>query len=210
MATQSEIRARITNQIVEALRTGQLPPWRRPWREGVNSGMPSNAVSKKGYRGINVLLLSCQPYGSRWWATYRQWRDLGCQVRKDEKATRIVFWKPIEKQVVNDAGEMESEAYLLLREYCVFNVEQVEGKGVAKFLDQPSSSGREFVDFVPAEEAIQATGADILFADGKAFYNPLVDYIQVPPKSSFENQVGYYATLAHELAHWTGHETRLA
>src|SRR5438128_4535111 len=105
---------------------------------------------------------------------------------------------------------MEKEDYLLRVEYCVFNVEQVEGQGVAKFLDQPSSSGKDFVDFAPAEEAIQATGADILFADGKAFYNPLVDYIQMPPKSSFENQVGYYATLAHELAHWTDHETRLA
>ena len=32
MPTQNEIRERITNTIVEALKSGQLPPWRRPWQ----------------------------------------------------------------------------------------------------------------------------------------------------------------------------------
>ena len=211
MASQVEIRESITNRIIESLTTpGKLPAWRRPWGDGVNCGMPANAMSKKSYRGVNVLLLSCQPFQSRWWATYRQWRDLGCQVRKGEHGTRIVFWRRVEREVVNDAGEVEKDEYLLLREYCVFSVEQCEGKGVEKFLVRPGTEGnKDFVDFGPAEEAIQATGADIRFGGNKAVYYPGPDFIQMPVKSAFESEQDYYGTAFHELGHWTGHESRL-
>src|SRR5438132_6561723 len=119
MASQAEIRASITDRIIEALKSGRLPPWRRPWG-GTNTGSPANFISKKSYRGINALLLSlnetCQ---SRWWGTYRQWREIGGQVRCGQHGTRVVFWKPIEKSVVNDDSEPETEKYLLLKEYVV-------------------------------------------------------------------------------------------
>jgi len=35
------------------------------------------------------------------------------------------------------------------------------------------------------------------------------DYIQLPPKQAFVSQHEYYATLAHEGCHWTGHSSRL-
>src|ERR1017187_10197249 len=95
MATQAEIRNEITSRIVTALQSGNLPPWRRPWG-GINTGTPQNAVSKKNYRGINTLLLGLnESYQSRFWATFRQWRDLGGSVRRGEHGTRVVFWKPI-------------------------------------------------------------------------------------------------------------------
>jgi antirestriction protein ArdC len=141
MATQNEIRAGITARILQALQAGQVPPWRRPWRDTANCGMPSNAVTKKPYRGINVLLLGCRSYPSRWWATYRQWRELGGQVRRGERGTRIVFWRPIEKETVNAAGEVETEAFVPLREYAVFNVEQVDGQAAQRLLAQPGAAG---------------------------------------------------------------------
>jgi antirestriction protein ArdC len=33
MATANDIRIGITDQIVEALKSGGLPPWRRPWAQ---------------------------------------------------------------------------------------------------------------------------------------------------------------------------------
>ena len=30
-----------------------------------------------------------------------------------------------------------------------------------------------------------------------------------PPQTAFNDSTGYYSMLLHELAHWTGHETRL-
>ena len=70
-------------------------------------------------------------------------------------------------------------------------------------------SGKAFVDYSPAEEAFTATGADIRFGGGRAFYNPAEDFIQLPPKEAFVSQHEYYATLAHEGCHWTGHSSRL-
>ena len=57
MPSTIELRQQITNRIVEALETGNLPPWRKPWRCDPNAGIPTNVISKKRYSGINVLLL---------------------------------------------------------------------------------------------------------------------------------------------------------
>ena len=211
MASQAEIRDEITNRIVTALQSGNLPPWRRPWG-GINTGTPQNAVSRKNYRGINVLLLGLnESYQSRYFATFRQWRDLGGSVRRGEHGTRVVFWKPIEKKVANDDGETETEAFFLLREYCVFNVEQTEGKALDTFRVQPGiNGGNDFKDCELAENIMAATNADIRFGGNRAFYQPQDDFIQMPPKASFENEHSYYATLAHEACHWSGHETRLS
>ena len=57
MPNQNDIRQAITNQIIEALESGNVPPWRRPWRLGKNAGAPANVVSKRSYRGSNPILL---------------------------------------------------------------------------------------------------------------------------------------------------------
>jgi hypothetical protein len=78
----------ITSRIVEELEKGVVP-WRRPWR----TLPPANLVSKRPYRGINVFLLSLQGYGSQYWLTFNQAKQLGGNVRKGEHGTKIVFWK---------------------------------------------------------------------------------------------------------------------
>ena len=40
-------------------------------------------------------------------------------------------------------------------------------------------------------------------------YNLRQDIIYLPTKQAFESTGGYYATLLHELTHWTGHASRL-
>ena len=42
-----------------------------------------------------------------------------------------------------------------------------------------------------------------------AFYSRSQDSIHLPPKESFRDPAGYYGTALHELAHWTGHPSRL-
>jgi antirestriction protein ArdC len=37
MPSPNEIRQQVTNQIIEALIKGNLPPWRKPWRCDRNS-----------------------------------------------------------------------------------------------------------------------------------------------------------------------------
>src|ERR1043165_5779244 len=135
MATQHELRREVASRIVEALQAGKLPPWRRGWQNDfTNTGSPANAVSGKGYRGINTLLLGLTGYSSRWWATYAQVQSHGARVKKGERATRIVYWRQVEKVAASKDGHELIETFPLLRSYCIFNVEQCEGQGIERFL----------------------------------------------------------------------------
>ena len=53
----------------------------RPTRDAL-----PNVVSKRPYSGINPLLLTIAAmqhgFQSKWWATFHQWQQLGCQVKK--------------------------------------------------------------------------------------------------------------------------------
>ena len=140
MPTQEQLREQITAQVIAALESGDVPPWRRPWRLGANAGTPANVVSKRGYRGLNLLLLDMAAtrhnLSSRWWGTFNQWRQLGGRVMSRPShvppgkwGTQIVFWAPVVKTVENENGEEEEqiERFFFMRTYTVFNVDQVEG-----------------------------------------------------------------------------------
>ena len=209
MLSQSEIRAAVTNKIVEALKSGAIPFWRRPWTKGPNSGHPTNAISGKPYRGVNWVLLSLSGQSSKWWATYNQWKSLGGQVRKGAKATQIILYKPVTTEKLNDEGEVELNSFPLMKSWSVFHIDQVNGD-LAKFRDPPKTETEsKFIDYGPAEDVFLATDADVRFGGDRAFYSPSGDYIQMPPKESFERSHEFYGVLAHEAIHWTGHVSRL-
>ena len=138
MPTQEQLREQITAQVIAALESGEVPPWRRPWRLGANSGTPANVLSKRGYRGLNLLLLDVAAtrhnLSSRWWGTFNQWKNLGGRVMSRPShvppgkwGTKIVFWAPVVKTVENENGEDEEERFFFMRTYTVFNIDQVEG-----------------------------------------------------------------------------------
>ena len=132
MPSQNDIRQAITNQIIEALESGDVPPWRRPWRVGPNSGAAVNVFSKKPYRGINPILLDLASethgFSSRWWGTFNQWRQMGGKVMPRPQGiepgrwgTQIVFWSPVSKKVQKENGDLEDDRFFVLRQYTVFN-----------------------------------------------------------------------------------------
>jgi antirestriction protein ArdC len=124
--------------------------------------------------------------------------------------TQIVFWSPVTKKIQNDQGDLEDDKFFVLRLYTVFNIDQVEGKNLDHLrTSQDDTSEPLTVDYQPAENAIEATGATIRFGGGRAFYSPSGDYIQMPPKASFESLDEYYGTTLHELVHWSEHPSRL-
>src|SRR4029077_3573406 len=61
-----------------------------------------------------------------------------------------------------------------------------------------------------AERFFGATGATLAHGGNRAFYRPSTDCIVRPLFEAFRCAESYYATLAHETTHWTGHESRLA
>lgn len=226
MTTPHEIRSSITAQIVQALESGAIP-WRRPWKISPNaSGRPRNIASKKPYSGVNPLLLALHSmrYGfqSRWFGTYQQWQAIGGNVKSrpagvepGDWGCHVVFYKPIAKTVTNPAtGKEEEERFAVLRTYCVFAADQVEGKAVEKYqvADEPSE-GIVLPDFEPADRLIASTKADIRITGESAFYSVPTpagswpnhtggDYIQVPQRHKFVSPGAWYSTVFHEIGHW--------
>ena len=196
----------INQRIIELLEKGTVP-WRKTWN--AESNMPKNLVSKKEYQGVNVFLLSNMPYGSPYWLTFNQAKEKGGHIRKGEKSTPVIFWKILDK-TATDASEEEGKngKIPLLRYYSVFNVEQCEGIKVPESEEKVhvfSSIERaeEVIASMPIRPAIQYGG-------NKASYRPSSDTVTLPPRHSFESPEEFYCCCFHELAHATGHETRLA
>jgi antirestriction protein ArdC len=195
-----DIAQAVTDKIVASLESG-VAPWVRPWK-AENCGLPYNLSSLKTYRGINVALLSLNPFTSNAWLTYKQAQELGANVRKGEKGSMIVFYKPWE---IKDKNDPDSEGRMVpvLRSFVVFNREQIDGLPALPARTEHVRPSHEEANTVLAQATIRHGGA-------RAFYTSQGDYIQLPDAGAFNSQPGYYATALHELTHWTGHASRLA
>lgn len=190
----------ITERIVALLSQGTVP-WRKPWN--AHTRFPRNLLSKKPYRGVNVFLLMALNYESPFWLTFRQAMDLGGRVRKGEKACPVVFWKPVS---VEDQETGETKEIPFLRVYHVFNSSQCEGlEGILPITDPAAATAAkpaEIIERMPHRPVIK-------HGMTKAFYVPDEDYVGMPDRVRFDHETCYYSTLFHELAHSTGHASRL-
>lgn len=223
MSSQNELRTAITAQIVDALSEGGLPPWRQPWRQtDRNCGTPANVVSKRSYTGVNPLLLAIASqkhnFQSRWWGTYKQWAEIGGQVKARPSnvppgrwGTQIVFCRPVTKTEKTPDGDEEDKTFFFLRTYTVFNLDQVEGKSLDRLRagNAPLTAADTHARHEEAERVIAATFADIRHGGDRAFYRFKEDFIQMPHREQFVSPEAYYETLAHELCHWTEAPSRL-
>jgi antirestriction protein ArdC len=203
-----DIYQRVTDKILQAMAAGP-GEWRMPWQVTASNAIPVNAVSQQMYRGVNVLVLWVtaqeQKYESNLWATYKQWRDLGAQVKKGERAAPVVFWKVTDKEVAAEHEEnAETKRLFLARGYSVFNVSQVEGYTATQ---ETKVSHDERIE--TAERFFFGLGADIRHGGGRAFYRVEDDFIRIPELHTFRTSIDYYSILAHELTHWSGAEKRL-
>ncbi len=210
---RTDIYTRITSKIVADLEAG-TPTWLQPWAAGHAAGPIHRPLRSTGqhYQGINVLMLwataSERGYACPIWMTYNQAQELGGQVRKGEHGTQVVYANTFTKTETNDVGEEEERAIPFLRGYTVFNCEQIEGlPGHFYALAQAPVQGLARDE--AAEQFFAATGATIRHGGNSAYYRISEDAVQMPPFESFRDRESYYATLAHEMTHWTRHPTRL-
>jgi antirestriction protein ArdC len=113
------------------------------------------------------------------------------------------------KTETTDSGEEIERDIPFMKGYTVFNAEQVDGLP-PQFYAAPPPPLPAFERIDTAERFTKATGADIRHGGGRAYYAVDADRVQLPPFETFRDAESYYATLLHELTHWTRHETRLA
>jgi antirestriction protein ArdC len=200
----------VTDKILSQLEQGCVP-WVRPWiSTEPHGGMPYNAVSGKHYRGINVALLGMACFPSSGWLTYKQAQDIGANVRKGEKGSTIVFYKPFavkDKNAIPDAsGNVKEKLIPLLKSFTVFNVAQIDNlpERLAPIPDSRSEIERHALADTLLAKAQISHGGD------RAYYQPSTDSIRLPNISQFSSAADYYGTALHELTHWTGHTSRLS
>jgi antirestriction protein ArdC len=202
---------RITQEIIARLEAGTRP-WIKPWR-GAPVSRPLRACATP-YRGMNVFWLwmvaDMCGFASPFWMTYNQANKLGAQVRKGEKSTIAIFYKSYTNEVAGaEPGETSEESRRVLKAYPVFNADQVDGLSdryhPAASLDLLEPEGRQ----AELDAFFAAMPANLRHHGDEAYYEPVVDRITMPPTHLFAGFDHYYATLAHELSHWTGHGSRL-
>jgi len=209
-AEKKDIYQRVTDQVVAAIEAG-TESLKLPWR--TSGGFPSspiNAVTKRPYRGINVLILwataEARGYQSGKWATFKQWQELGAQVKKGEKSAHVVFWKFLERDGSSseDGETKKNDRIPMAKDYFIFNVEQVEGYQPT---EEPKLSKAERIEH--ADAFFHGLGIVPENGGNSAYYVKGEDAIYMPAIEAFKESLYYYSVLSHESTHWTGAKHRL-
>lgn len=210
-----DVHAEIANRLADQMAKGAAP-WLKPWNSTARfSGMPRNAVSKRAYSGINVLILWIEAaergFTSSEWLTFKQAKELGGNIKKGAKSVEIVFYKKLSFTEINEqTGEEEERNPLLLKTFRVFNLDEVENLPDTYQPAPVEPVGDRGELNVAFQEAMLKTGANIKHGGNVAAYAPVLDYIKMPDAETFRDAANYQAVLCHELVHWSGSERRLA
>ena len=203
---------RIVDMVIEGLENGTVA-WKKTWKDF----MPMNAFSQRTYKGFNIFSLTffCAEnhYSYPLFGTFKQIADAGGRVKKGEKSFPIVFWKVTDQEKGKDENGNEishdSKRWFTPFYYNVFNLDQTEGIDIQKYvstfqpkINNPLEVCERIINHMPK--------APCIYHDQPgAFYSPLYDKVNVPEITCFNGSEEYYATTFHELAHSTGHSSRL-
>lgn len=214
--TKRDVYQEVTQQVICALEQGQII-WKQGWSK---LGLPKNIAAGNHYRGWNLFYLNFialyKGYKTPYFITYKQALDLGGNIRRGEKGYQIVYWALVDNRnktiTTTDAGTGEEKErhpqYRVPKFYVVFNIDQTEGIEFPKvqnlFQDKADKleACEQIIVNMPHSPKIRNAG-------DRAFYSCPTDKVTMPLPALFHSMEEYYSTLFHELAHSTGHETRL-
>jgi antirestriction protein ArdC len=212
-APREDVYTKVTNKIIAALEQG-VRPWVKPWSAEHTAGRITRPLRHNGqaYRGINVLMLWGDAvekgFVSPFWLTYKQAMEMKANVRKGEHGSTVVYADRFTKAGTDGKGQEVEEEIPFLKAYTVFNAEQVEGLP-EHFYAQPANPLPLSERIASADAFVAAAKAELRHGGNMAYYAPGPDRIQLPAFEAFRDAESYYATLLHELTHWTRHKSRL-
>ena len=219
----SKARQALVDRVLERLDKGSMP-----WDNGMQGTfeLPRNAITGKRYSGMNVLNLILTFKQDPRWLTFNQATDAGYKVKKGAKGVPIELYKTIDKRTgkdadlaaikeeIKDMSFEERQAFKrenlqsFARSYYVFNGSDVIGMEPYKTPDlSPTdiSARNERI-----ERVIAGSQAPIFYdGNGRNYYTPAADEIHLTDRSSFKSDEFFYNTALHEMAHSTGHSSRL-
>jgi antirestriction protein ArdC len=205
----------VTDAVIKALEEGTVI-WQCPWNQ---VGLPKNITTNVNYRGWNLFLLNfhatIKEYPTPYYITYKQANQLKGSIKKGEKGIRIIYWATVElKNRQSDTNAQPADeatkprTIMVPKTYTVFNIAQTEGIEFPYFEAEERSEAEKIeaceniIANMPNKPTIRKNGTN-------AYYQPSTDTVVVPSLKRCKSNEGYYSTLFHELAHSTGHESRL-
>ncbi len=215
----SKARQALVDRVLSRLDAGAMP-----WDNGMSGfAAPKNAVTGKAYRGINLLALFCADKPDPRWMTFAQAKEQGYAVKQGAKGVPIEWYSYIDKRtnkpadvaaVIEETKDMtfdEKQRFkkdnlrTVVRGYHVFNASDIHGiePYVAPPVDVSKRNER-------IENIIASSEAPISYdGNGRNYYSPTSDSIHLTDRSAFKSDEFFYNTALHEMAHSTGHRSRL-
>ncbi len=205
----------VTDKIIGMIENG-VAPWRRTWS---TYGLARNYATGHIYTGINLLLMNNTPHPIPYFMTFNQIQERGAQIRKGAKAQMVIYFNVYYKDA-NDrnlskyeaqaraANGEEIQVLKFIKYYNVFNIADIEGME----FEIPEMELKPNEKMEKCEAIIQGmpNRPELRSVDGnRAFYSPMLDFVNMPAIEQFETAEDYYATFFHELTHATGHASRL-
>ena len=195
----------LVEKLVEAIESGiKTQRWVRPWK----TGQAQNALTNHIYSGNNAMYLAVYRAfagveHTQYYATMKQWNELNARVKKGESGLTLVK-NPTRVEKKDKETKEVIGTYTFWANFTVFNSSQVEGW-------EPPTNAQ-----VESDEKVRNNFATLVQRHGikvntgsEAFYRPSSDEITMPPITDFPIEDNYWAVLAHEAIHWTGHPQRL-
>lgn len=194
----------VTERILKQLEQGIIP-WHKPWTG------TAGAWSRSTGRAYSLLNQWLMPQGE--YATFNQIKKEGGKVKAGSHGYPLVFFKPQVIEVEDkQTGEKVKRTVPILKYYTVFNIaEQVDGLE-SKHHKEDVENHNEPLEELEAIKAgyLDRSGVKLDHVRGdKACYSPTSDSITLPLLEQFDSIEEYYSTAFHEMAHSTGHKSRL-
>lgn len=235
VSSSKEAIDKVLSKLLEALKNGDVP-WRKPFTDDprlAGASLPRNPKTKHIYTGTNAMVLrfiaDMMGYEDGRWLSYKQAQDMGGQVRKGEKGTFILMPRiiPLKNKdgspALDDKGKQKT--FIKFNAEARFNVAQIDGLNLeddAKNTDLQAKTPLEAQEFVLARylKSMEALGLDVPKVrytyvgeygshSSSPNWSPNSDVITLPTLEQFNSPEDIFDTLMHELAHSTGHKSRL-
>jgi len=185
----------LTDKFLEALNSDILP-WRRDW---VCRGF-RNLVSKKPYRGFNILMLAMFGGSDSWFLTFKQINAMGGKLKKGTKGIPICFYSKLDSKTETLANG-KPKGFMMMRYYLVFPASQVED------IQMPVEESFTHNPIEEAESLVARSTCPVKFGGNQPCYWPSLHEIGMTAKEQFKTAEGYYATFFHEIGHSLACET---
>lgn len=194
----------LSSIITKNMEESKTPAWHKPWY-GHSKFRPMNLFNKKPFRGVNFLMTAMSSFSSPFYVTRKQADEHGYKLLPDQTYTPIVKW------IIYEDKKTGESVFGGCRFFQEFNLTQFhEWEKIPLPFNDPLPE-RENFQITVAESVVSGYRSRPVIAEGdSAYYSPKTDHVVMPNISKFLTSEHYYSTLFHELAHSTGHESRLA